>query len=72
MTSAEAVKSGLDALRQGRWRAARPAYWWWFLFAITVAIGANMIDDPAAAPETVSGTPTAGALCCRGLSVSIV
>ena len=44
MTFSEAIKDGFDHYTKFDGRAARPAYWWWFLFSILVAIGANIID----------------------------
>ena len=45
MSFSEAVKSGFDHYTKFDGRAARPAFWWWFLFTILVAIGANIIDS---------------------------
>ena len=45
MTFSEAVKSGFDHYTKFDGRASRkPAFWWWFLFGVLVAIGANIID----------------------------
>ena len=44
MTFGEAVKSGFDHYVKFDGRASRPAFWWWFLFVVLVAIGANLID----------------------------
>src|SRR3954465_13561741 len=44
MTFTEAIKDGFDHYTKFDGRASRPAYWWWFLFSILVAIGANIID----------------------------
>lgn len=43
MTFTEAVKSGFDHYVKFDGRASRPAFWWWFLFAILVGIAANII-----------------------------
>ena len=71
MTFSEAVKSGFDHYTKFDGRAARPAYWWWFLFAILVGIGAeHHRRDSSATFGVVSGL--AGlALLLPGLSVSI-
>lgn len=70
MTFGEAVKSGFDHYTKFDGRAGRPAYWWWFLFAILVAIGANIIDNIIGSSGVVSGL-AALALLLPGLSVSI-
>ena len=44
MGFSEAVKSGFDHYTTFDGRASRPAFWWWFLFGILVAIGANIVD----------------------------
>ncbi len=70
MTFTEAIKSGFDHYVEFSGRASRPAYWWWFLFAILVAIAANIIDAVIGSFGVVSGL--AGlALLLPGLSVSI-
>jgi uncharacterized membrane protein YhaH (DUF805 family) len=70
MTFSEAVKSGFDHYTKFDGRAGRPAYWWWFLFAILVGIGANIIDAIIGTFGVVSGL--AGlALLLPNLSVSI-
>ena len=68
MTFGEAVKSGFDHYTKFDGRAGRPAYWWWFLFAILVAIGANIIDAIIGSFGVVSGI-AALALLLPGLSV---
>jgi uncharacterized membrane protein YhaH (DUF805 family) len=70
MSFTEAIKSGFDHYVNFDGRASRPAYWWWFLFAILVAIGANIIDAGLGTFGVVSGL--AGlALLLPGLSVAI-
>ncbi len=44
MTFSEAVKSGFDHYAKFDGRASRPAFWWWFLFGILVAIATNIVD----------------------------
>ena len=70
MTFTEAIKSGFDHYVKFSGRASRPAYWWWFLFAILVAIGANIIDAIIGSFGVVSGL-AALALLLPGLSVAI-
>jgi uncharacterized membrane protein YhaH (DUF805 family) len=70
MTFAEAVRSGFDHYVKFDGRASRPAYWWWFLFAILVAICASIIDAAIGSFGVISGI--AGlALLLPGLSVAI-
>ena len=70
MTFAEAIKSGFDHYVKFDGRASRPAYWWWFLFAILVAIAASIIDVAIGSFGVISGL--AGlALFLPNLSVSI-
>jgi uncharacterized membrane protein YhaH (DUF805 family) len=44
MSFSEAVKSGFDHYTTFDGRASRPAFWWWFLFGILVAIATNIVD----------------------------
>jgi uncharacterized membrane protein YhaH (DUF805 family) len=44
MSFSEAVKSGFDHYTKFDGRASRPAFWWWFLFGILVAIATNIVD----------------------------
>lgn len=44
MSFSEAVKSGFDHYAKFDGRASRPAFWWWVLFGILVAIAANIVD----------------------------
>jgi uncharacterized membrane protein YhaH (DUF805 family) len=44
MSFSEAVKSGFDHYATFDGRASRPAFWWWVLFGILVAIAANIVD----------------------------
>ncbi len=70
MTFSEAVKSGFDHYTTFSGRASRPAYWWWFLFAVLVGIGANIIDAIIGSFGVISGL--AGlALLLPNLSVAI-
>jgi uncharacterized membrane protein YhaH (DUF805 family) len=70
MTFSEAIKSGFDHYVTFTGRAGRPAYWWWFLFAVLVAIAANIIDAALGSFGVISGI--AGlALLLPGLSVAI-
>ena len=70
MTFSEAVKSGFDHYTKFDGRAGRPAFWWWFLFAVLVAIGANIIDAIIGTFGVVNGL-AALALLLPNLSVSI-
>lgn len=70
MTFSEAVKDGFDHYTKFDGRAARPAYWWWFLFGVLVAIGANIIDAILGTWGVINGL-AALALLLPGLSVSI-
>ena len=70
MTFGEAVKSGFDHYAKFDGRASRPAFWWWFLFGVLVAIGANIIDAILGTWGVVNGL--AGlALLLPNLSVAI-
>ena len=70
MTFSEAVKSGFDHYVKFDGRASRPAYWWWFLFTILVAVAASIIDAAIGSFGVISGI--AGlALLLPGLSVAI-
>ncbi|MGZ5323223.1 MAG: DUF805 domain-containing protein [Solirubrobacterales bacterium] len=44
MSFSEAVKSGFDHYVRFDGRASRPAFWWWFLFTILVAIALQIMD----------------------------
>lgn len=44
MTFSEAVKSGFDHYTKFDGRAGRRAYWWWFLFAILLAVAVSAMD----------------------------
>ena len=50
-------------------RASRPAFWWWFLFAILVAIAANIIDS--AINSSIISILASLALLLPNLSVAI-
>jgi uncharacterized membrane protein YhaH (DUF805 family) len=70
VTFGEAVRSGFDHYAKFDGRASRPAFWWWFLFGILVAIGANIIDAILGTWGVVNGL--AGlALLLPNLSVAI-
>jgi uncharacterized membrane protein YhaH (DUF805 family) len=70
MTFTEAIKDGFDHYTKFDGRAARPAYWWWFLFAVLVSIGANIIDAILGTWGVVNGL-AALALLLPNISVSI-
>jgi uncharacterized membrane protein YhaH (DUF805 family) len=40
----EAVRSGFDHYVRFDGRASRPAFWWWFLFSILVAVAVSAMD----------------------------
>jgi uncharacterized membrane protein YhaH (DUF805 family) len=44
MSFSEAVRSGFDHYTDFDGRASRPAFWWWVLFGVLVAIAANILD----------------------------
>lgn len=44
MTFTEAVKDGFAHYVDFNGRASRPAYWWWFLFAILLAVAVSAMD----------------------------
>jgi uncharacterized membrane protein YhaH (DUF805 family) len=69
MTFSEAVRDGFDHYVKFDGRASRPAYWWWFLFAVLVGVVANIIDLAIGA-YVFSGL-TGLALLLPNLSVSI-
>lgn len=69
MSFTEAVKSGFDNYVNFSGRASRPAYWWWFLFAILVSIVANIID--AALDVAIVSIIVALALFLPGLAVAV-
>jgi uncharacterized membrane protein YhaH (DUF805 family) len=70
MSFTDAIKSGFDHYVKFDGRASRPAYWWWFLFAILVAVAASIIDAAIGSFGVISGI--AGlALLLPGLSVAI-
>ena len=69
MGFSEAVKDGFDHYVKFDGRASRAAFWWWVLFAILVAIAANIID--AIIGIYLFSWLTSLALLLPGLSVSI-
>ncbi len=44
MTFTEATKSGFSNYVNFTGRASRSAFWYWFLFALIVGIGADIVD----------------------------
>jgi uncharacterized membrane protein YhaH (DUF805 family) len=70
MTFTEAIKDGFDHYTKFDGRAARPAFWWWFLFGVLVAIGANIIDAILGTWGVINGL-AALALLLPNISVSI-
>ena len=60
MSFSEAVKSGFDHYAKFDGRASRPAFWWWFLFTIMIAIAARILD-------TIIGSPVLGIVVSLGL-----
>jgi uncharacterized membrane protein YhaH (DUF805 family) len=70
MTFSEAVKDGFDHYTKFAGRAGRPAFWWWFLFGVLVAIGANIIDAILGTWGVVNGL-AALALLLPNFSVAI-
>ena len=69
MSFSEAVKSGFDHYTKFEGRASRPAFWWWFLFGILVAIAANILD--AIIGTTIVSIIAALGLLLPNLSVGI-
>jgi uncharacterized membrane protein YhaH (DUF805 family) len=45
MGFSEAVRAGFSQYATFSGRASRPAYWWWILFAIVVAVVGSLIDS---------------------------
>jgi uncharacterized membrane protein YhaH (DUF805 family) len=70
MTFTEAIKDGFDHYVKFDGRASRPAYWWWFLFAVLAAIVANILDRVVLDTTFVSAIVSLG-LFLPGLSVAI-
>jgi uncharacterized membrane protein YhaH (DUF805 family) len=66
----EAIKSGFDNYVKFDGRSARPAYWWWFLFAVLAAIGANIVDRAILDTTLISALVGLG-LFLPGLAVSV-
>jgi uncharacterized membrane protein YhaH (DUF805 family) len=69
MSFSEAVKSGFDHYTKFDGRANKAAYWWWFLFAILVAIAANIVDSIIG--SAIFSIIVGLGLLLPGLSVSI-
>jgi uncharacterized membrane protein YhaH (DUF805 family) len=69
MSFSEAVKSGFDHYTKFDGRASRPAFWWWFLFSVLVAIAANILD--AIIGTVILSIVVALGLLLPNLSVSI-
>jgi len=70
MDFGEAVRSGFDHYTKFEGRAGRPPFWWWFLFGVLVAIGANIIDAILGTWGIINGL-AALALLLPNISVSI-
>ena len=70
MTFSEAIKSGFDHYTKFDGRAGRPPFWWWFLFGVLVAIGANILDAILGTWGVINGL-AALALLLPNISVSI-
>ena len=69
MSFSEAVRSGFDHYTTFDGRASRPAFWWWFLFSVLVAIAANILD--ALIGTVIVSIVVALGLLLPNLSVSI-
>jgi uncharacterized membrane protein YhaH (DUF805 family) len=69
MGFSEAVKSGFDNYANFEGRASRPAFWWWTLFSILVAVAANIVDAIIGAP--ILSILVALGLFLPNLSVSV-
>src|SRR6266498_4965432 len=70
MSFTEAIKSGFDKYVTFEGRSARPAYWWWFLFAVLAGIGANILDRAVLDTMFISALVGLG-LFLPGLAVSV-
>jgi uncharacterized membrane protein YhaH (DUF805 family) len=44
MTFGDAVRDGFSKYVTFSGRSSRPAYWWWFLFALLVTVAAEILD----------------------------
>jgi uncharacterized membrane protein YhaH (DUF805 family) len=69
MGFSEAVQSGFDHYTVFDGRANRPAFWWWFLFGIIVAIAAQIVN--VIAGSVIPGLLVSLALLLPNLSVGI-
>ena len=70
MSFTEAVKSGFDHYTKFDGRASRPAFWWWVLFGILVAIVVSFIDSVIFGTTILSFIVSLG-LILPNLSVAI-
>ena len=55
MTFGESIKAGFKNATKFRGVASRSAYWWFFLFAAIVAVGASLIDVAFGLDEILGG-----------------
>ena len=69
MSFSEAIRSGFDHYAKFDGRASRPAFWWWLLFGVLVAIAANILD--AIIGTVILSIVVALGLLLPNLSVSI-
>ena len=70
MTFTEAIKSGFDHYVDFDGRASRPAYWWWFLFALLAGVAAGILDAALGSDPLLRVIVGLG-LLLPGLSVAI-
>jgi uncharacterized membrane protein YhaH (DUF805 family) len=70
MTFTEAIKSGFDHYVDFDGRASRPAYWWWFLFALLAGVAAAILDAAFGSAPLLRVVVGLG-LLLPGLSVGI-
>ncbi len=55
MTFGEAVSDGFSKYVMFSGRSSRSAYWWWYLFAALVGIGAALIDQILGTNYVIAG-----------------
>ena len=70
MTFSEAIRDGFSKYATFDGRSSRSAYWWWFLFALLVGIGAQIVDAIIGTAPAISAI-TALALFLPGLAVLV-
>jgi uncharacterized membrane protein YhaH (DUF805 family) len=70
MTFSEAISDGFSKYATFDGRSSRSAYWWWFLFALLVGIGAQIVDAVVGTTPAIS-VITALALFLPGLAVLV-